>query len=93
MNLNGGSGDPQGPPNTRSPYRRSAGDGKNETIPLPPTRAQLAALVEVQERLPQVLLIAAPDAAEQSAELRRLTDKVAGEAGANQVWISEVLRG
>jgi len=78
----------QGAPNT---YRLAEGalrSGVNETITLSPSPLQPTPLTEIQERLPQILPITAPDGDEQKAELRELTDKIAQES-----WSSSDLEG
>ena len=57
---------------------RSEKDGAITLSPPPPPPTPL---IEIQERLPRILVIAAGDPAEQKVELRGLTDKIVQEHG------------
>ncbi|KAG0136420.1 hypothetical protein HOY82DRAFT_583310 [Tuber indicum] len=82
-------GDPQGPSSQTAP---SGEPGANRTPAPRPDISRAGPLVEIQERLPQVLRIAAPNASQQDLEFRTLSERVVEESGANQLWISRVLR-
>ncbi|CAZ84113.1 unnamed protein product [Tuber melanosporum] len=81
-----------GPKGTSSQAAPNGESGANRTPAPPPNPSQAGPLVEIQERLPQVLRIASPNASQQNLEFRALSDRVVEESGANQLWISRVLR-
>lgn len=81
---------PQG--STRGPSGGAPGSGTNGSTTSPPPGSDLEPLVEIQERLPLLLPITAPDTLEQGAELRELTDQVVRESGGEQVQIFKMLQ-
>ena len=83
-----GPGPSQGMP--RRPSGGAPGSETNDALTSPPPRPE--PLAEVQERLHLLLPITAPDTDEEGAELRRLTDQVVRESGADQIPIIRMLQ-